>query len=454
MGHALLSAGALERLAPASALLLGTVWIAEMVRIFHPSPGLGRLAAACLAAYALLALARASAHIRGLFFLALGLAAAAAFWVGSAAALAAGFAKAQVFGAFLPSVLMLRATVEASPRIESLRTDLGGLGHEAALNWTQYGSHALGAVLNVGATAILAPVVSRVAEPARMADVACSAARGVGGAVLWSPFFLALAFTSQLVPKAPLWQSMLVGLGLAAIGLALSYALFTPGLGWKGWRASLARLAPLAGPMLAVIGAVVGATFLFGLSGLQSVAVVVPLMCIAWLATRGPSATAGVVRRTVTNFARLSDELLIVLGATVLGAAVASLPAVQSLGTAMTPELISGPALLAALVIVLLVLGQAGLHPMIGSSIVIPVVAAGSFGVCGVAVVSAGVFAWALNASVSIWTLPVAVAASAFGVPARRMLTARTLRFAALHALAGIAFLGIANAILLRLGCP
>jgi hypothetical protein len=454
VGDAFLSIRAASPLAPVSALLLGIVWIAEIGRIFHPAPVLASIAAACLAAYVVLALARASAHIRMLFLLAVGASVAIAWMLGSAAALEAGFGKAQIFGAFLPSVLLLRATVEASPRIESLRGDLGKLGHEAAQNWTQYGSHALGAVLNVGATAILAPVVSRGADPARLLDLARSSARGVGGAVMWSPFFLALAFTSQLVPQTPLWQAMAVGIGMAMIGFALSWLLFTPTLGWAGYRASIGRLGPLVMPMLLVIGAVVGATLAFRWSGLQSVAVVIPLLCLGYVARLGAAEGRGVLRRTISNFSRLSDELLIVVGATVLGAAIASLPVVRELGASMTPELISGPALLAALVLVLLVLGQAGLHPMIGSSIVIPVVAAGGFGICGVVIVAAGVFAWALNASISIWTLPVAVAASSFAVAARQMQSRRTLQFAALHAVLGLLYLSAVNAILLRLGCP
>jgi hypothetical protein len=251
-----------------------------------------------------------------------------------------------------------------------------------------------------------------------------------------------------------MWQSMAVGIGLATIGLLLSHAMFTPTLGWTGFRASIGQLGPLAMPMLLVIGAVVGATLAFHWTGLQSVAIVVPLLCLGYVVTLGGNESRGVLRRTFANFSRLSDELLIVVGATILGAAIASLPVVRELGASMTPDMISGPALLAALVLVLLVLGQAGLHPMIGSSIVIPVVAAGGFGICGVALVAAGVFAWALNASISIWTLPVAVAASTFGVAARQMLSRRTLQFAALHALVGIIYLGATNKILLQLGCP
>jgi len=453
VGDAFLNLHSASRLTRVSALLLGIVWIVEIGLIFQRAPILDFLGSACLAGYIVMALARASAHIRTLFLLALGASLAIAWSLGSVAGLAAGFAKSQIFGAFLPSVLMLRATAEASPRIERLRADLGRLGHEAAQNWTQVGSHALGAVLNVGATAILAPVVARGADPSRLPDLARSSARGVGGAVMWSPFFLALAFTSQLVPQAPLWQSMSVGAGLAMIGLALSYRMFTPSLGWAGFRDSAAQLAPLVMPMLLVIGAVVGATLVFRLSGLQSVAIVIPVLCLGYVVTLGLHKGRGVLERTFTNFGRLSDELLIVVGATLLGAAVASLPAVRELGASMTPDAISGPALLAALVVVLLVLGQAGLHPMIGSSIVIPVLASGGFGICSAVIVAAGVFAWALNASVSIWTLPVAVAASTFGIAPRQMISRRTLQFTALYAMAGLLYLAAVNAALTRFGC-
>jgi hypothetical protein len=133
-----------------------------------------------------------------------------------------GFERAQIFGAFLPSVLLLRATVEASPQLESLRRGVTTLDRGAVRNWTFYGSHVLGAILNVGAMAILAPVVNRDADDAERRALASSAARGVGTAVMWSPFFVALAFISQLVPTVPIWQPMLIGAGLAAIGFGLS----------------------------------------------------------------------------------------------------------------------------------------------------------------------------------------------------------------------------------------
>ena len=436
-----------------SALLLGAVWVIEVVRVFRPAPTAAAIGLACLAVYAVFALARASRHIAILFLVVVGVALALALWQGDPRALVAGFSKAQIFGAFLPSILLLRATAEASPRIERVRSDLGGLDANGAKSWTQYGSHLLGAVLNVGAFAILAPVVSRGADAPARVELARSAARGVGGAVMWSPFFVSLGFISQLVPRAPLWQAMAVGTGLALMGFLLSHVLFMQGMRGATFRSSLARLGPVLAPMSFVIACVVAATLLFRWTGLQAVAIVVPALCVAYVVLLGPSQGGAILRRTVAGATRISDELLIVVGATVLGASIAALPEVQSLGAGVTPELVSGPALLAGLVFLLLALGQLGLHPMIGASLVLPVVAGGDFGVCAVALVSAGVFAWALNASVSIWTLPVAVAASAFGVQATQMVSRRTWTYLWLHAAGGVAYLAAANSLLQALGC-
>lgn len=436
-----------------AAALLAAVWLVEVVRVFRPAPTLAAIGLACLALYTLFALARASRHIRALFMIVIAVALALSFSAGDPAALVAGFSRAQIFGAFLPAILLLRATAEVHPRIRRVREDVGGLGPAAARSWTQYGSHLLGAVLNVGAFAILAPVVARGAGEAQRLELARSGARGVGGGVMWSPFFVSLGFVSQLVPAAPLWQSMAVGAGLALMGFALSHALFMPELGAAAWRGSLARLAPILAPMSLVIGAVVAATLLFHWSGLQAVAVVVPALCAAYIAVLGPSRGADVLRRTAASSTRISDELLIVVGATVLGAAIAALPAVQALGREVTPALASGPVLLGGLVLVLLVLGQLGLHPMIGATLVIPVVAGGEFGICPVALVNAGVFAWGLNASVSIWTLPVAVASSAFEVPATAMMSRATWKYLALHGAGGILYLAAADWLLRTLGC-
>jgi len=428
-----------------SGALLAVVWLAELGAIVTRQPLLSSLATVGLAAFVLLAVLRASRHIRVLFLLVSSASVAIALTLADAGALLRGFERAQIFGAFLPSVLLLRATAEESPRIARLREGIGRLSPTQARNWVLYGAHGLGAVLNVGAMAILAPVVTRDASDDERAQLAGAAARGVGTAVMWSPFFVSMAFISQLVPAAPLWQTMLAGAGAALLALLASHLLFARDLGATAFAGSIRQLGALLLPTGIMVGTVVAATLVFGVSGLQAVALMLPLLCLAYLATRGGAAIRATAQRTLQSFGRLADELLIVTGATVLGVVIGSAPRVADLAAGMTPTLISGAPLLAALVVVLVGLGQVGLHPMIGASIVVPIIASGAFGIDPVVLVASAVFSWGLSAAISIFTLPVAVAATTFGVPVRQLYTAATARFAVLMIGAGVLYFALLN---------
>ncbi len=446
MGDALLSGAAPARLARVSAALLAAVWVCELVQIVVPVPALAHAGMGALAAFLLLACTRASGHVRVLFLVLASVSGAIAWHAGAPGTLLHGVERAQIFGGFIPSVLLLRATVEASPRLARMREGMDGLGCAASQNWTLYGSHALGAVLNVGAMSILAPVVARGADAARRAGLAGSSARGVGTAVMWSPFFVALAFTSQLVPQAVPWQAMALGMLLAALGLGLSTLFYTPGVDRATLRASVARLGPLIGPMGTVIAGVVLASELLHLGGLQAVALVVPIFCLGYLAAAGRGVARQTASRTAASFGRLADEMLIVVGATVLATSVSALPLVQALAGTVVPGAVSGAGLIAALVFALLALGLAGLHPMIGVGIVMPVLAAAPFGVRSPVLVASAVFGWGLSAALSVWSLPVVAASLQFSVPVRALVTGRNLLFGVLYAASGVAVLAAANA--------
>ncbi|MCK6429389.1 MAG: hypothetical protein L6Q72_09915 [Burkholderiaceae bacterium] len=434
------------RLARASGWLLVGVWLAELGSVVTSGRVLSGLALVGLVTYVALAWMRASRHIRVLFVCVTGLAFAIAWFAGDWRILLRGFERVQIFGAFFPAVLLLRATAESSPQVNRLQTSVERLSAAQARAWTLYGSHALGAILNVGAMAILAPAVTRDAGDARRAILASGAAHGVGTAVMWSPFFVSLAFVSQLVPTAPLWQAMLIGAGLAVMGLALSHALYTPGLRGTAFAESVRLLGGLMVPTAIMVSAVVAATLLFGLSGLQAVAVVVPIVCTGCLVLQEHATRLEVARRTLISFTRLSDELLIVVGSMVLGVAVGSLPLVGDLAASVTPGVIAGWPLLAAMVALLVGLGQLGLHPMVGASVLVPLISAGAFEISPSVLVAAAVFAWGLSAAVSIWTLPVAVAATTFAVPLSQLWTRRSVAFGVVLGAIGVVYLGVVNA--------
>jgi hypothetical protein len=367
-------------------------------------------------------------------------------WIGKPQLLMVGFDLAQIFGAFFPAVLLLRATAEVSPRLLQLQAGAGALSADQSRGWTLYGAHGLGAVLNVGALAVLAPVVSRDAGEARRLQLAQSAAHGVATAIMWSPFFVALAFTSQLVPQAPLWQSMLIGLGAGLMGLALSHRMFMRELSVGSLLHAIGHLRPLLAPMTVMIGAVLACTVLLQMSGLQAVSVALPVLCALYLAVRGAQAARTAWGRAFTSFGRLSDELLIVVGAMLLGAVVTALPPVVALAGSMTPSALTGAPLVVVMVVALVALGQLGLHPMVGVSIFVPVFATGTFGISPPLLVAAAVFSWALSASVAIWTLPVAVAATSFDVPVARLYTRRALTFMFVLGALGLVYFVLVNA--------
>jgi hypothetical protein len=145
---------------------------------------------------------------------------------------------------------------------------------------------------------------------------------------------------------------------------------------------------------------------------------------------------------------RISNELLIITGAAVLAAVIGALPPVQELGRSLSPQLLSGPAILAALIVVILALGQLGLHPMIASGVLVPILCAGNFGASHAVILAAAVFAWTINATTSPWTITALIAASAFRIPVRRLLTKRNYAYMALYSAAAVAWLGAADALL------
>jgi hypothetical protein len=121
---------------------------------------------------------------------------------------------------------------------------------------------------------------------------------------------------------------------------------------------------------------------------------------------------------------------------------------VQQLGQSVKPGTIGGAPLIALMVTVLVGFGQLGLHPMIGASIFLPILAHGGFGLAPPVLVASAVFAWGLSATVAIWTLPVAAAASNFAVPIHQVSTRRSYVYAGIYLVLGILLLVAVNAVL------
>lgn len=440
-----------SRLAFVASASLAALWLAQLGHLVTQWPPLARVSVALLALFLVTALFQASRHMRLLFAVVWAVACALALGAGRPALLWKGLEQSTVFGAFLPSLLLLRAAAQSSPLAERFRQRCAGLDGRQAVQGVLLGAHGLGSVLSVGVMGVLTLGLSREAPERQRLDSAGAAVRGMTTSVMWSPFFVAMGFSSQLVPAAPLAHVMMAGMGLALIGIALSMRLFTPGIGWRAsWQAAQ-PLSLLVLPMTLTFGTVL-ALNAWGFGGLQSVALALPVLCGAYMLRRGRATASFVTRATLSHFGRLSDEMLVVVGASVLGVCIAALPGVQAAVRSVDAATVHGSWLLVALVASLYTLGQIGMHPMIGAGLALPVLGAGAFGIHPVVLVSATVFAWGLSASSSIWTLPFATAASSFEVPVTKLWHGQALRYTLLFGLAGVAYLVGLNAWLLAPG--
>lgn len=195
------------------------MWLLVVLYLLFRLPLLRTAAVSCLAAFLLCAVPRASLHIRVLFAAGVAAAGWSILAVQDWAPVLRGLESGIIIGAFFPTILLLRATADQSPLLGRARARIDGWSDTQREFWVQAVSHLLGSFLMIGGYVIARSALPpELPEPKRV-RLAESAALGMGLGALWSPFFLASAIASQLVPAVRAWQLVALGLGFARDGL-------------------------------------------------------------------------------------------------------------------------------------------------------------------------------------------------------------------------------------------
>jgi hypothetical protein len=408
-------------------------------------PAVRALAVTCLVAFLLCAVPRASLHIRFLFVVAV----AVALWSGLAAhdwaPVRRGLEAGIIIGAFFPTIMLLRASADESPLARATRERLAGFGERQQELWAQATSHLLGSFLMIGGY-----LISRAALPADLAEsrrvrLAEAGVIGIGLAVCWSPFFVAGAIASQLVPTVGAWQLIALGLAISAAGWVLSVALLYRGLGARALMASLRGVATFAIPAGTLVAVIVAVSLATRYRSLETVVLVVPPICLAYLGTLGWGATRRALGRMPVALGRLSDELIVFTSAMCVGAVVAGSGAGRGVSELLGGLAGAPPLLIAAEVALIAALGIAGLHPMITVTLLFPLLAEAHARMADIVVAYIVVLGWTLSSLSAIWSLPVASAATTFDVPVRRLAVGRNARFALAFGLLGCLALAAVN---------
>lgn len=413
-------------------------------------PLLRTLAIACLAGFLACAIPRASLHIRLLSAVTAVIAGWSILDAGDWTPVRRGLESGIIFGAFIPTIMLLRATADESPLLAGTRARLDSWSDGQRELWVQAVSHLLGAFLMIGGYVIARSALPPELPEARRIRLAESATLGLGLVGCWSPFFVASAISSQLVPSVPAWQLVALGLAMAALGWLISGVFFFRDVNGAAMAVVLRACAAFALPSAVLVALVIALSLATGLRNLEAVILLVPVLCVGYLAALGWPALRRALGHMPASLSRVSDEVVVItvamcLGAVVAGSGIGKGLALLLAGFAAVPTL-----LIFAEVALIAGAGFAGVHPMISATLLLPVLAEAHRQFADLVVAYVVVFAWALSSLVAIWTLPVASAATNFAVPVRRLALGRNLHFVVVFGICGCLALAALNRVIMN----
>jgi hypothetical protein len=429
--------------------LFVALWLLVVVDLGLQAPALRLLAEGVLALLILLAMLKASPHIR---LLATVLLSGTVFLMWRAAdwgVIERGLGAALAVGAFLPVVALVRGTVYASPTVPAIRERLGSMSDAERRTWMTGGAHLLGSILTLGYVSVQRPMLPNEIDAAERMSLAECGVRGLGMAIVWSPFFVASAVAGQLVRGVAAWQIVALGLALAAVGGVIAHLMFNRALDLRSFGRAVARLEPVVLPTVLLVGAVVVTSGVMRWNVLQSVIVVVPACCAAYLLAFARDHVRRIVPDVASSAGRMGDEVLILTASTVFGAAMAGVAIPDGLADGMRAMGDRAWLVIALSVLTITVLGIIGLHPMVSASVIVPTCIALRLPIADVVLSHIVVLGWALSSMVAAWTLPVVMTSGAFGVPVRRLVFGPNLRFVAVFGVAAVTALIGLNATLI-----
>ena len=339
-------------------------------------------------------------------------------------------AKATIFPAFLATIVLLRAAADQRPEIASARQLFGALPANERDSGIIIGTHLIGAVLQVGVFAVLAPILGRDAPLDERRQVFTTAIRGMMTVPFWSPFIVGMAVASQYLPLVPLWQIMGLGLAMTVMAVMLSILVFDRNPGMASLKQSLASLAPVALPVFLAALLVVGATGTTQLTTLQALILVLPgPSIVAVLTVRAGSLVQAGSGRLHPGIGRIGPETFILVSSTTLGAVFeAALPGMGVLGWL---EALALPPWAVILIVIMTmnVAGLFGMHAIVMGTLLLVIFTSVTTGVSDLVLMQALLVGWGLCSGISITSLTIATGATMFNIPPTELITRTNIAY-------------------------
>ena len=410
-------------------LVLSFLWILVLVDVAAPGLGLARPLSLILIAYSTLALVglRWQSLLLCGVLAGLGLILCGVFDVWPAFLQGAG--RALIFAAFMPTVLLVRATADrrseiAQAKILFARLDPGQRG--AGL---LFGLHAIASILSIGIFAILASVVDPNEPEAERRRLVGIGLRSICLCAMWSPFFVGMGLATHFIPTVELWQIMPLGLSFAIAGLFLSVVMFDRSGGLSGLTRTLASLAPVLPPIAVAALSVVAITSLTDLATLQALVVTMPVLCGAALLSGGSGKFAAAIAATRAGLVKIRGEICILSFAVILGTVIEfALPVagIQDSFAGLNP---SPLVVIAFIIFAMSAAGLLGFHPIVSLTVLLALFSSVTLPVDDLVLMMALLMGWGFGAMISVSGISVVTASTMFAIAPERLIRGANILF-------------------------
>lgn len=435
---------------PVDDYVLFALWAIAIIRIFWPHPHLITASGIVLVVYVVLCFQRIRRQLQILSLLLAATALGFATWLDAWVDLWLGIEKAVVFAAFFGTLTLMRATADLRPEIARARTLVEPLSAGARTSGLLVGTNVLGTALVVGVMPIFAPIVGQDAPYNARKSAADACQRGMCLACLWSPFWLAMAISTEHLPGVPLWQIMVLGLALCALGLVVAQLMYTPGVGVGALWQALRAFSPVLPPVALAATAVLVLTALTPLTTLQCLVVSIPVLCLGGLVAQSVDHLRRAVVQTGRGVGAVRGEVVLLSFAFALGKVLERALITGGVGDQIVALAPPPFVVIATIVIGMTVLGLAGIHQVVTVTIMLVLFGTLPIGVSDLAIMQAGLIGWAFSSMTGLSAVSVAAASTMFNVPLERVAYGPNLRFVVVFGLLSIALVSVLNGLIIE----
>ncbi|MEE2997598.1 MAG: hypothetical protein VX700_10710 [Pseudomonadota bacterium] len=358
-----------------------------------------------------------------------------------------GFENAAVFMAFFGSIALLRALADRRPEIAKARNLFTSLRTEQINGAFLVGAHVIGSILVVGVLAILAPILKQDTDAKTRRLAAEVSQRGMCLAPLWSPFWIASAFATQQLPDVPAWEIMTLGLVMASVGLVIAHMMYARDVGLSDlWRAVLGFM-PIA-PTVALCAAMIaGLSTVAGMSTLKALIATIPVLAILSLIAASRTTVRAIASETWRGGGRLSDEIVVVTMALVLGRVLEASIVDIGIADAMAPIAIPAWGVVACVIFIMTLASLVGIHQLVSMIVVLVIFVPLETGVHDTILMEAALIGWGFASMIGVTAVSTATASAMFEVPRIQLILGPNLAFAAAFGALSVLLLSITNSL-------